>query len=121
MNNTPFHRRSPDQTASIQLWRIGFNKFVILRRKPVARSRPVGIATREKNNGILGLTKPGCRLDQSIKHSLQVEGGAADDLEDIGGRRLLLERYRQVARALAQLAEQPRVFDGNDGLVGEGS
>src|SRR5262249_37379265 len=33
--------------------------------------------------------------------------------------RLLLQRLPQIIRALAELAEQPGVFDSNDGLVGE--
>jgi hypothetical protein len=32
---------------------------------------------------------------------------------------LLLQRLAQIGRALAQLVEQPRVLDGDDGLTGE--
>ena len=42
----------------------------------------------------------------------QVEGRAADHLEHVGGGGLLLQQ-------LAQFAEQPRVLDGDHGLVGE--
>src|SRR5207342_1241526 len=52
------------------------------------------------------------RLGQRIEHGLQIEGRAADDLEYIGGGGLLLQRF-------AQLVEQPRVLDGDDGLTGE--
>ena len=51
-------------------------------------------------------------FDQCIEHRLQIEGRAADDLEHVGGGGLLLQR-------LAQLVEQPRVLDGDDGLAGE--
>ena len=51
-------------------------------------------------------------LDQRIEHSLQIEGRAADDLEHVGGGGLLLQRF-------AQLVEQARVLDGDDGLGGE--
>ena len=57
-------------------------------------------------------TAPRCRLGQRIEHRLQIEGRAADDLEHVGGGGLLLQRF-------AQLVEQPRVLDGDDGLVGE--
>src|SRR6476620_1471316 len=43
------------------------------------------------------------------KHRLQLAGRRTDDLEHVSGGRLLLERF-------AQLAEQARVFDGNNGL-----
>src|SRR6516162_757862 len=59
------------------------------------------------------LAKSGGRLDQRIQHRLKIESRAADDLEHVGGGGLLLQRF-------AQLIEQPRVLDGDDGLVGEG-
>ena len=37
----------------------------------------------------------------------------------LGGRRLLLQRLVEVARARLHLVEQPRVLDRDDGLVGE--
>jgi len=51
-------------------------------------------------------------LHERIEHRLQVEGGAADDLEHVGGRGLPLEGF-------AQLVEQARVLDRDDGLRGE--
>ena len=50
----------------------------------------------------------------------KIAGRAADDLQHLGSRRLLLQRFGEVARALMQLVEQPRVLDGDDGLIGEG-
>jgi hypothetical protein len=47
-----------------------------------------------------------------MKHALEIEGRAADHLEHVGSRGLLLERF-------AQLVEQARVLDGNDSLGGE--
>src|SRR6516162_251615 len=61
---------------------------------------------------LIRLPQPRRRLDERIEHSLQVEGGAADYLEHVGGGGLLLQR-------LAQLIEQARVFDGDDCLVSE--
>src|SRR5947209_2696366 len=51
-------------------------------------------------------------LDERVQDYLQVEGGPANDLEDVSRGGLLLKRF-------AQLAEQPRVLDGDDGLSGE--
>ena len=61
---------------------------------------------------MVGVAEPGGRLHQRLQHRLQVEGRAADDLEHVGGGGLLLQRF-------AQLVEQPRVLDGDDGLSGE--
>jgi hypothetical protein len=55
---------------------------------------------------LFGIAQAACRFDQRIEHRLQIEGGAADDLEHVGGGGLLLER-------LAQLVEQPGVLDGD--------
>ena len=56
--------------------------------------------------------RAGRRLDQRVQHGLQIEGRAADDLEHVCGRGLLLQQF-------AQLVEQARVLDGDDGLRGE--
>ena len=69
-------------------------------------------AFRTTDRRHIGLAKPGDRFDQRIKHCLQIEGRAADDLEHVGGGGLLLQRF-------AQLAEKPRVLDGDDGLRSE--
>ena len=72
-------------------------------------TQPETLSSSRWNSLHIGLTQPRRRFDQCIEDSLQVEGRAADDLEHIGGGGLLLER-------LAQLVEQPRVLDGDDGL-----
>src|SRR6516164_2235750 len=55
------------------------------------------------------LAKSSGRFDQRIQHRPQIECRAADDLEHVGGGGLLLQRF-------AQLVEQPRILDRDDGL-----
>src|SRR5262249_10174279 len=55
---------------------------------------------------------PGRRLNERLEHSLQIEGRATDDLEYVSSGSLLLERF-------AQFTEQPRILDGDDGLIGK--
>ena len=50
---------------------------------------------------------------------VQVAGRTGDDLEHLAGRGLLFQRFGEIVGALAQLVEQPRVLDGDDGLGGE--
>jgi hypothetical protein len=50
---------------------------------------------------------------------LKIEGRAADDLQHVAGRGLVLERFLQVAGALLQLAEQPRILHRDHRLRGE--
>src|SRR5262249_32959425 len=45
---------------------------------------------------------------------------AADHLENLGGRRLLLQGYAELATACLHLVEQAHILNGDDCLVGEG-
>src|SRR5262249_18157543 len=55
------------------------------------------------------LAKRGRLLQHSLEHRLQLTRRAANNLEHIGGPRLLLKRF-------SPLVEQPPVLDGHDGL-----
>src|SRR5215467_3872907 len=54
----------------------------------------------------------GSILRHHIQHGLNVRRGAGDHAKDLAGGSLLLQR-------LFEFLEQPHVFDGNHGLVGE--
>jgi len=56
------------------------------------------------------LTEPSGVFDDRFEHGLRIEGRAADDVENLRRGSLLLQR-------LAQLVEQARVLDGDDGLA----
>ena len=58
-------------------------------------------------------------FEQRVEHGLQIEGRAADDLEYVGCRGLLPQRFGQVLRAPLHFFEQARVLDRDHGLVGE--
>ena len=77
------------------------NKMVARRQSCSARQRSRRCRCRHS----------GWLIHQRIQHQLEVEGRAADDLEHVGSA-LALKRF-------AQLAQQPRVLDGDDCLVGE--
>src|SRR6516164_1810967 len=56
--------------------------------------------------------------DDRVEHGLQVER-RVDRLGNFSERAQLLDRARELRRAGAQLAQQPRVLDGDDGLGGK--
>ena len=58
--------------------------------------------------------------DQRVEDRLQVERRAADHLEHIGGRGLLLQGLAEIARCVLHLVEQPDILDRDHRLVGEG-
>src|SRR5271157_5996183 len=84
-----------------------------LARETVICSQPVRLTVLPPDHGLFCIAEPRRRLDQRVKHSLEIERRPADYLEHVGGGGLLLQRF-------AQLVQQPRVLDGNDRLVGEG-
>jgi hypothetical protein len=92
--------------------RMLFHVLLLLRGEAVAGDMMVGAVLGEPEGSPVRAAKVRRRLDQSVEHCLQIEGRAADDLEHVGGGGLLLQRF-------AQFVEQPRVFDGDDGLGGE--
>jgi len=51
---------------------------------------------------------------------MQVARRTGDHAQHFRGRRLLFQRFRELARALLLGLEQPHVLDRNQRLVGEG-
>src|SRR5262249_43134058 len=105
---------SPDRSAAPRRPSLSPHVFKKLRGVTVTRG---GIIARvlsgwTQDQRLIRLAQPCCRLDQCVEHCRQVEGRAADHLEHVGGGSLLLQR-------LAQLVEQPRVLDGDNGLRSE--
>ena len=68
----------------------------------------------------LGVADADGVLQHRCKHRLKVAGGAADDLQHLRCRSLLLQRFGELPRALLLRLEQPHVLDGDDRLIGEG-
>ena len=65
------------------------------------------------------VAKPDSGVDKRARQEVEVEHGAADRLQDVGGRRLLREQFFEIARFGLHLVEQPRILDGDNSLVGE--
>src|SRR5262249_32001194 len=68
----------------------------------------------------LRLAEPDSVRQHGLENGLQLARRTRNDLQHLGGRRLLLQRLAQIVRALTQLVEQPRVLDGDDRLGGKG-
>src|SRR5262249_9690851 len=87
---------------------------------PVVSDEAQTIAKHLKDRGVIRIAQACCGLDQRIEYFLHVERRPADDLQNIGGGRLLFQGFLQLALARLLCLEQPCVLDGDDGLVGEG-
>ena len=86
--------------------------LALLWREAVGCGDRIGIADSASDDRLIGLAELDRRSREGVENRLKVKGRAADDLQHVGGRGLLLER-------LAQLVEQPRVLDGDDRLSGK--
>src|SRR5262245_6979665 len=112
MNRAGLERCPPDQRAAARGNRVALDVLPVRIGKAMAVGKMIGAILKTEYEGALGVTKPCRRCGQRVEHGLQVERRAANDLEHVGGGGLLLQR-------LAQLVEQPRVLDGDDGLTCE--
>src|SRR5690242_5882512 len=77
----------------------------------------VAVTLRDERH--FSLAQPCRGLGYHLQHGFEVESRTADDLEHFCDRRLVFERLFKVARAHAQLAQEPRILDGNDRLSGK--
>ena len=93
--------------------------FGVLAWVAVARHKGVNLSLRTMDGYAVGTAKSRRRLDKGIEHGLQIEGRAADHLEHVGGSGLLLQRFREIVGASAQLVEQAGVLDGDHRLIGK--
>ena len=82
------------------------SRHVVAHRK-VARLPKLGVADAHRV------------LQHGREHRRKLARRAGNDLQHLTRRGLLLQRFGEIVGALAQLVEQPRVLDGDDGLRGE--
>ena len=68
----------------------------------------------------VGTAKANRGIDQRLQDCVEIEGRAADHLQNVGRRGLLLKRLGHFRRARLHLLEQPHILDGDHRLVGEG-
>ncbi len=80
------------------------------------RHRAETIAFGQPQESELCIADAGGILQHRIEDRFELAGRRTDDLQHLRGRGLLLQRFAEIAGALAQLVEQPRVLDGDDGL-----
>ena len=107
---------SPGETGS-RLHAISANAGGVPLQRATAQNLAVAERHRVPN---LASQMPRRILQHRLEHRLQFARRAADDLQHLRGRRLLLQRLGQIARARLHLVEQPHVLDRDHRLVGEG-
>src|SRR6266702_8879811 len=112
MNDFAFKQDAPRYRSTVDPSRVTCDELGVVTRKPVARFEVESFTFRSTYDHRVRLAQAGGRVDESIEHRLEIEGRTADNLEHLGGRGLLLQRF-------PQLVQQPRVLDRDDGLARE--
>ncbi len=79
---------------------------------------PLAVEARDQTH--LGAAQLDRALRDDVEDRLKIGRRAADHLEDLARRRLLLQRLAEVVVARSQLREQAHVLDGDHRLVREG-
>src|SRR6516162_10519053 len=99
-------------------WRnwVAFHESDKFGRNAELRRGPVHLSIAAHNDRRIGFAQSRRSLGHGLQYGLQVKGRPADHLEHIAGRRLIFERLLQIARALTQFGDQPRILHGDDRL-----
>src|SRR5262247_885417 len=98
--NPAYERCSPARN-----W-ILFNVLSPLFRSSKVRRPPVNLTVNSQNEPRIGAAEPGRVFHERPEHRLEIEGRTADDFQHLASRRLLFQRFAQVAVARFELLEQ---------------
>ena len=120
VNCLAFARHSSGDAAPSNSQRIFKRILLVFRGEAETCSEVIEIAPSLEDGALFRLTDVDGRLDQRIEDGRQIERRAADDLEHIRCRRLLLQRLAQFGGACLHLLEQAHILDRDHRLVGEG-
>src|SRR4029078_11838384 len=112
MNRAAFQYCTTENRSPIRFGPIAGVFIALLLRETEGCGDRVYVTLASPDKPCVCLADLGARVDKRVEDRSQVKRRSADNFQDVGGRRLLLQR-------LAQLVEQPRVLDGDDGLGGE--
>src|SRR2546429_584399 len=107
------HHRQPLRCPSDNAAASGLEDKVLsdrseLRREGEGRDRPIHIAIAFGDHSHFSAAEPGSGFDHGIQNRLQIEGRAADDLEDITRRHLIFEGLAQLLCRVAECRQRAR-------------
>lgn len=105
LHRTAFEHGTTCNRAPVGTNRVSLQKLDVFLGKPYRCSGLIFIAFAAHDECHLRFAQPCRRMDQRVEHGLQVEGRAADHLQHIGSRGLLLERFGEIARLRLDLIE----------------
>src|SRR5262249_26634762 len=82
----------------------------------IARDRAYHAVLEHQHRSELGTANVDCVLQYLLEHRGKITRRRTDDLQDLGGRGLLLKRFLEIVRPSLHLLKQPRILDRDQGL-----
>src|SRR5262249_50297292 len=98
MNRSSFERHSRGNAVASRCDGVALYEIDEFRGDVVERCPIVGVTVPSHDNSAPRRAEPRRILDESVEDGLKVECRPTDDLQDLGGRRLLLKGLVQAAR-----------------------
>src|SRR5262249_33308939 len=121
VHGPPLERGAPRSAPAPERDGILLEELPVLGSEITSHRRPQDPPVEAPEETLGGPTKSDRVIDQRLGHGLEIERRSADHLEELAGRRLLLEGDPQLTVAALELLEEADVLDGDDRLVGEGT
>jgi hypothetical protein len=90
MDSAPLEGGAPPSAVAARHDRIVFDERSELRGDIVAGHEPQNAPVEALDERSFGPAQPDSILGQRLEDGLEIEGGPADDFEELAGRRLLL-------------------------------
>jgi hypothetical protein len=112
VDRATLHCDPSDQSAAVGSQGIRAYERLRFVRKAARRDQVIVVVAPAVHSRIVGTTEPDDRFYQRIKHRLEVDSGAADNLEYVCSRGLLLKGF-------PQFREQPCILDSDHRLLRE--
>src|SRR5262249_51034289 len=120
VHGVPLQRCARCAAATSRCEGIPLGEFSELWRDVVGGYGSKNLAIKTIDEPSLGLAQSDSVLGQRLEHRLEIEGGTPNHLEQLAGRRLLLEGHPELTVACLQLRKQPHILNGDHCLIGKG-
>ncbi len=119
LDRSTLSHRAPKHCPAPRHNRAVSHIIVVFMRKAKACNVRICVSFWAMDSSAVRLAEACCGLDEGIEHRLQIESRAADDLQHVGGGRLLSEGFSQFLCARLHFVEQAYILDRNHRLVGK--
>ena len=113
MDRSTLQRHPAADRAAVDRKGMSEDEILCFLGKAARRDQVIFIVSPPKHHCLIGAAEARHRLHQRVENRLEIDGGAADDLEHVGGGCLLLQ-------GLPQFVKQPHVLDRDHRLVRKG-